>query len=73
METILIQASSPEELKMIEEFVKKNKLKSRVLTEEDKGDIVLGKLMEETHYNEYESRVENTIDKRGSNLSKHMH
>ncbi len=44
METILVQAVNAEELKMIEEFLKKNKLKSRVLNDDDKEDIVLGKL-----------------------------
>ena len=52
METIVVQAANAEELKMIEDFLKKNKLKSRVLTDDDKEDIVLGKLMEETDYNE---------------------
>lgn len=52
METIVVQAANAAELKMIEEFLKKNKLKSRVLTDDDKEDIVLGKLMEETGYNE---------------------
>ena len=52
METIVVQAANAEELKMIEEFLKKKKLKSRVLTNDDKEDIVLGKLMEETDYNE---------------------
>ena len=52
METIVIQAANAAELKMIEDFLKKNKLKSRVLTDDDKEDIVLGKLMEETDYNE---------------------
>lgn len=52
METIVVQAANASELKMIEEFLKKNKLKNRVLTEDDKVDIVLGKLMEETDYNE---------------------
>ena len=52
METIVVQAASAAELKMIEEFLKKNKLKSRVLTDDDKEDIVLGKLMEEADYNE---------------------
>ena len=52
METIVVQAANAEELKMIEEFLKKNKLKSRVLTDDDKEDIVLGKLMEETDYSE---------------------
>lgn len=52
METILIQAANAEELKMIEEFVRKNRLKSRVLTDDDKEDIVLGKMMEETDYND---------------------
>jgi hypothetical protein len=52
METIVVQAANAAELKMIEDFLKKNKLKSRVLTDDDKEDIVLGKLMEETDYNE---------------------
>jgi len=52
METIVVQAANAEELKMIEAFLKKNKLKSRVLTDDDKEDIVLGKLMEETDYSE---------------------
>ena len=52
METIVVQAANTAELKMIEEFLKKNKLKSRVLTVDDKEDIVLGKLMGETDYNE---------------------
>ena len=52
METIVVQAANAGELKLIEEFLKKNKLKSRVLTDDDKEDIVLGKLMEETVYNE---------------------
>jgi hypothetical protein len=52
METIVVQAANAEELKMIEAFLKKNKLKSRILTDDDKEDIVLGKLMEETDYKE---------------------
>ncbi len=52
METIVVQAANAAELKMIEEFLKKNKFKSRVLTDDDKEDIVLGKLMEEVDYNE---------------------
>ncbi len=52
METIVVQAANAEELKMIEEFLKKNKLKSRVLTDDDKEDIVLGKLMGEVDYDE---------------------
>ena len=52
METIVVQAANAAELKLIEEFLKKNKLKSRVLTDDDKEDIVLGKLMEETDYDE---------------------
>jgi hypothetical protein len=52
METIVVQASTAAELKLIEEFLRKNKLKSRVLTDDDKEDIVLGKLMEEVDYDE---------------------
>ena len=52
METIVVQAANAEELKMIENFLKGNNLKSRVLTDDDKEDIVLGKLMEEADYNE---------------------
>lgn len=50
METIVVQAASEEELKLIEDFLKKNNLKSHILTNDDKEDIVLGKLMEETDY-----------------------
>jgi len=52
METIVVQAANAEELKLIKEFLKKHKLKSRILTDDDKEDIVLGKLMEETDYKE---------------------
>jgi len=52
METVVVQAANADELKLIEEFLKKNKLKSRILTDDDKEDIVLGKLMEETDYKE---------------------
>lgn len=52
METIVVQAANAEELKLIEEFLKKHKLKNRVLTDDDKEDIVLGKMMEEADYNE---------------------
>lgn len=52
METIVIQAANIDEVKLIEEFVRKNKLNSRVLTEDDKENIVLGRLMEETDYND---------------------
>ena len=52
METIVVQAANAEELKMIENFLKENNIKSRVLTDDDKEDIVLGKLMEEADYNE---------------------
>lgn len=52
METIVVQAANAGELKLIEEFLKKNKFKSRILTDDDKEDIVLGKLMEETDYKE---------------------
>ena len=52
METIVVQAANAEELKMIENFLKENNIKSRVLTDDDKEDIVLGKLMEEADHNE---------------------
>ena len=50
--TILIQAQTPEELRLIEEFLKKHKLKSRSLSEDDQEDLVLLKLMEEADYND---------------------
>ena len=52
METILIQTANSEELRLIEELLKKNNLKSRVLTDEDKEDIVLSRMMEETDYDD---------------------
>jgi hypothetical protein len=52
METILIQANNEKELRLIEDFLKQHKLKSRILTNDDKEEIVLGKLMEEVDYND---------------------
>lgn len=50
METILIQTNNEEEVRLVKSFLKQHKIKGRILTEEDKEDIVLGKLMEETDY-----------------------
>ncbi len=47
METILIQATDEKELKLIETFIEKHHLKGRILSDDQKEDIVLGKLMEE--------------------------
>jgi hypothetical protein len=55
METILIQTQNAEEAKLVQDFLQQHKIKARVLTEEDKEDIVLGRLMEETVY-------EDTVD-----------
>ncbi|MGN6530977.1 MAG: hypothetical protein ACTHK0_04400 [Ginsengibacter sp.] len=50
METILIQTNNEEEAKLVKSFLQQNKIKGRILNEENKEDIVLGKLMEETDY-----------------------
>ncbi|MBS1578911.1 MAG: hypothetical protein JST29_04650 [Bacteroidetes bacterium] len=52
METLLIQTENNEQLHLIETFLKEHHLKSRLLNDDDKEDIVLGKLMEETDYSE---------------------
>lgn len=52
METIIIQTKDANEVKLIQSFLKQNKIKSRLLTEEEKEDIVLEKLMAETNYDE---------------------
>ena len=52
METILIQTNSAEEAKLVQSFLQQNKIKGHVLTDDDKEDIVLGRLMEETVYEE---------------------
>ena len=52
METILIQTNNQEEVKLVQSFLRQHKIKGRVLSDEDKEDIVLGKLMQETNYNE---------------------
>ena len=52
METLLVQTANKEQLQLVENFLKQHHLKSRVLTEDDKVDIVLGRLMEETDYSE---------------------
>ncbi len=48
METILIQAESAEDVKLIQSFLSEHKIKGHVLSDDDKEDIVLGKLLEET-------------------------
>lgn len=50
METILIQTNNEEEVKLVKSFLEQNKIKGRILNEDDKEDIVLGQLMEETDY-----------------------
>ncbi len=52
METIVVQPSNNDELKLLQEFLQKSHIKNRVLTEEDKEDFVLGLLMQETDYND---------------------
>jgi hypothetical protein len=50
METIVVQPSNSEELKLLQEFLQKSSIKSRVLNEDDKEDFVLGLMMQETDY-----------------------
>lgn len=52
METIIIQTKNAKEIELVQSFLKQNKIKSRILTDEEKEDIVLGKLMEETNYDD---------------------
>jgi hypothetical protein len=52
METIIIQADNEEQAKLVKSFLQEHKLRGRVLSDEDKEDIVLGRLMEETNYEE---------------------
>ncbi len=52
METIVVQTENEEQVKLVRKFLEEHKLKSHVLSNDDKEDIVLGRLMEETDYNE---------------------
>ena len=52
METILVQAENEEQVKLVHVFLEQHKLKSRILSDDDKEYIVLGRLMEETDYTE---------------------
>jgi len=52
METVMVQPSNNEELKLLKEFLQKNRIKNRVLSEENKEDLVLGLMMQETDYND---------------------
>ena len=52
METILIQTNSEKEAKLVHAFLQQNKIKSKVLSDEHKEDILLLNLMEETNYDE---------------------
>jgi peroxiredoxin len=50
METILVQPDNEEQAKMIQAFLEQHKLKSRLLSDEDKEDVLLGQLIEATDY-----------------------
>ena len=52
METIVVQPSSNEEMKLLKDFLQQRNIKNRVVNEEDKEDVVLGLLMQETDYND---------------------
>jgi hypothetical protein len=52
METIVVQPSNDEELKLLKKFLEESRIKNRVLNEEDKEDLVLGLMMQETDYND---------------------
>ena len=52
METIFLQTNNAVEVKLVQSFLLQNKIKGRVLSESEKEDIVLGRLMEETDYND---------------------
>ena len=50
MDTLVVRIESEEQIKLVQDFLQQHNMQSRVLTDEDKEDIVLGKLMEETDY-----------------------
>ena len=52
METILIQIESADQVKLLQSFLNLNNMTGRVLSDDDKEDIVLGRLMEEADTNE---------------------
>ena len=52
METILIQVENVEQVRILQSFLTQNNMNGRVLSDDDKEDIVLGRLMEETDTNE---------------------
>ena len=52
METIIVQPSNDQELQLLQEFLQKSRIKSRILNEEDKENLVLGLMMQETDYND---------------------
>jgi hypothetical protein len=52
METIVVQPSGKEELALLKAFLRKSRIKNRILNEEDKEDFVLGLMMQETDYND---------------------
>lgn len=58
METIVIQTQNAEETKLVQTFLQQHKIKGRVLTDDDKEDMVLGRLMEETAYDEVVDTVQ---------------
>ena len=52
METIVVQPSNNEEMQVLKEFLESRNIKNRILNDDDKGDFILGLLMQETDYND---------------------
>ena len=50
METILLQPSTETEMELLKEFLQKTHIKSRIISEDDKEDFVLGLMMQETDH-----------------------
>jgi hypothetical protein len=48
IETIVVQPSNAEELKLLKEFLQKSGIRNRLHNEEDKEDLVLGLMIQET-------------------------
>jgi hypothetical protein len=65
MEAFLVQTENEEQAKLVKAFLEKHQLKSHVLSEEDKEDIVPGRLMEETDYSDVIDRYPFLIQLRG--------
>lgn len=52
MDAVVLHPSNEEEMKLLKDFISNSHIKSRFISDEEKEDMVLGLLMQETDYDD---------------------